>query len=78
MKPVKNTSHPIQYKGICSGLIYTLVHYLPCMATELKADCKDSPCPKCEVLVTYQTDGRESFTIFKTEGIKGWRIDEGE
>ena len=76
MKPIKNTCCTIQYRGICSGSIYTLIHYLPCMATELKATCEENPCPGCKALVVFQSRDREYQAIFSTEGIKNWRIKE--
>jgi len=75
MKSIKNTFHTVQFRGICSKIIYTLVHYLPCKRPELQDSCKTNPCPNCEAYVTYQdSDNITQFTTFCNEGIKDWRI----
>lgn len=76
MRPVKNRHCPAQYKGICSGLIYTLVKYLPCNKTELLEKCMEAPCTRCQAEVSYQSEGQEKYTQFETRGIKGWRIND--
>jgi len=74
MKPILNKSHSIRFRGILSGFIYTVIHYVPCGKVEKDATCMEFPCPHCEVHVGYTSPGEEFECTFSAYVIEKWEI----
>lgn len=77
MKPVKNITSTTRYKGMYSGRIYTLLHYVPCYDTVRDTTCRHKPCYfSCIAVCEHSHDNRMTVvTSFNAQGIDGWRIE---
>lgn len=75
MKPVKNIASTTLYQGICSGFIYTLLHYMPCYETVRDESCTHKSCNSaCMAVCEYGDRTPKSRSFFHAQSIEGWRV----